>query len=357
LPALSEFSHRNIFSERRTFKDENKEWYRTEWRYLLFPRKSGTIDIDGIKWSATALKSRSERAPFSRALEPIQLSVAKAADTESGWWLPSDSVKLTEDWSEPPTTLQAGDELERTITVEASAVLAGQIPTPVVPESRAIRQTLIDTKREESISGNSVTSKAVFTYRVKAQSPIPVFLDTVRILWWDTVTNEAREAIIPARRINVGLPDRTDLLSKAALQETGINRFRFWLQSTNWLGTGLYCLTTLAVLFSLWNLAPGVRANYRQRKRLNTCLAELKRAARVGDEEEIYRLLKRTETKSILCGAESNLVRELESRLYSRAQAPMQAFRLLEMIKSIEVKCRRYSTGIKSGPRTVLTEL
>jgi len=326
LPALSEFSHRNIFSERRTFKDENKEWYRTEWRYILFPRKSGTIDIDGIKWSATALKSRSERAPFSRALEPIQLSVAKAADTESGWWLPSDSVKLTEDWSEPPTTLQAGDELERTITVEASAVLAGQIPTPVVPESRAIRQTLIDTKREESISDNSVTSKAVFTYRVKAQSPIPVFLDTVRI-------------------------------RKAALQETGINRFRFWLQSTNWLGTGLYCLTTLAVLFSLWNLAPGVRVNYRQRKRLNTCLAELKRAARVGNEEEIYRLLKRTETKSILCGAESNLVRELESRLYSRAQAPMQAFRLLEMIKSIEVKCRRYSTGIKSGPRTVLTEL
>ena len=35
LPVLSEFSHRTIYSERRTFKDENKEWYRTEWRYLL----------------------------------------------------------------------------------------------------------------------------------------------------------------------------------------------------------------------------------------------------------------------------------------------------------------------------------
>jgi len=166
LPAFSEFSHRTIVSERRTFKDENKEWYRTEWRYLLYPRESGVIDIGRIEWTGTASKSRSERAPFSRTLELLPLSVAKAADTQSGWWLPSDNVKLTEAWSEPPTTLKAGDELERTITIEASAVLAGQIPTPVIPESRAIRQTLIDSKREEKITDNSINSKAVFTYRV-----------------------------------------------------------------------------------------------------------------------------------------------------------------------------------------------
>ena len=357
LPVLSEFSHRTIYSERRTFKDENKEWYRTEWRYLLFPRESGVIDIGRIEWSGTALKSRSERAPFSRTLESLQLSVATAADTQSEWWLPSDGVKLTEAWSEPPTTLRAGDELERIITVEASAVLAGQIPTPVVPESRAIRQTLIDTKREESITGNSVTSKAVFTYRVKAQSPIPVFLDTVRIPWWDTGTNEAREAIIPARRINIGLPDRADLLSKAALQETGVNRAKHWLQATDWLRTGLYCLTSLAVLFTLWNLAPALRVRHRKRKRFNNCIAELKRAARVGDEEEVYRLLQRSESKKILGGAESELVTTLASRLYSKTPAHTKTPRLMDMIRSIEVKSRQDSSGMQPGPQKVLAEL
>ena len=249
------------------------------------------LDIGGIQWSGTALKSRAERAQFSRSVESLKLSVAKAPATQNSWWLPSEGVTLTEAWSQPPTTLRAGDELERTITVEAAAVLAGQIPTPVVPESRAIQQTLIDTKREETITGNSVTSKGVFTYRVKAQSPIPVFLDTVRIPWWDTATNEAREAIIPARRINVGLPDRADLLSNIALQETGVNRVIHWLQATNWLRTGLCCLASLAVLFSLWNQVPGLRVRNRKRKQLNSCIAKLKRAARVGDEEEVYRLL------------------------------------------------------------------
>jgi len=357
LPALNHFSNRTIVSERRTFKDESKEWYRTEWRYLLFPRESGMLDVGNIEWSGTALKSRSERARFSRKMESLELPVAGATNTGSTWWLPSAGVTLSEDWSEPPTTLRAGDELERIITIEAAAVLAGQIPTPVVPESRAIQQTLIDTKRVENLTGNSITSKAVFTYRVKAQSPIPVFLDTVRIPWWDTVANEAREAIIPARRINVGLPDRADLLSKAALQETGVNRFKLWLQSADWLRAGLYGLTSLALLFSLWNMAPALRVRNRKRKRLNTCIAELKRAARVGNEEEIYRLLQRPESKKILGGAESYLVNVLESRLYSRTQAPTQMPQLMDMIRSIEVKSGQYISGMKPRPKKVLAEL
>ena len=357
LPALNGFSNRTIFSERRTFKDESKEWYRTEWRYLLFPRESGTLDIGSIEWSGTALKSRAERAQFSRSVESVKLSVAASADTQSGWWLPGEDVQLSEAWSEPPTTLKAGDELERTITIEAAGVLAGQLPTPVVLESRAVQQTLIDSKREEKVTGNNVTSKAVFTYRVKAQSPIPVFLDTVRIPWWDTATNEAREAIIPARRINVGLPDRADLLSKAALQETGVNRVRHWLQSADWLRVSLYCLTSLAVLFFLWNLVPALRVRNRKRKRLKTCIAELKRAASAGNEEEIYQLLQRSESKKILGGAESELVNTLASRLYSRTQAHTQTPQLMDMIRAIEINSKRHSSGMKPGPKTVLAEL
>jgi len=172
-----------------------------------------------------------------------------------------------------------------------------------------------------------------------------------------TVANEAREAIIPARRINVGLPDRADLLSKAALQETGVNRVKHWLQSTNGLRVGLYCLTSLAVLLSLWNLAPALRKRYRRRKLLNTCIAELKSAARVGNEEEIYRLLQRPESMKILAGAESDLVNTLASRLYSKTQTPLQTPHLMETIRSIEVKSRQRRPGMRPSPQNVLAEL
>jgi len=294
---------------------------------------------------------------FPVTVDSLKIDVGTAASDKGDWWLPAGNIKLTEAWSEPPTSLRAGDELERIITIEGKAVLAGQIPTPVILESRALQQTLINTTREEEIIGNVLTSTAVFTYRVKAQSPIPVFMDTVRMQWWDTSASEMREAIIPARRINVGLPDRADLLSKAALQETGVNRFRHWLQSADWLRLCLYALASLAVLFSLWNMAPALRVRNRKRKLLNTCIADLKRAARADNEEEVYRLLQQTESKKILGGAESDLVSALESRLYSRTPASTQTPQLMDMIRSIEVKSKKYSSGMKPAPKTVLAEL
>jgi len=355
LPELNGFSHRPLLSNRRTFKGENRKWYRTEWSYLLFPRESGTLDIGSIQWSGTVLKSRTERAQFSREVESIKLDVGVAADYQSDWWLPSDSVTVTEEWSEPPTSLRAGDELTRVITTEASAVLSGQIPTPVVLESRALKQTLIDTKRSEQLSDNGIVSKAVFTYRVKAQSPIPVFMDTVRLSWWNTKTDEAREAIIPARRINVGLPDRADLLSNIALQETGVTRIKHLLQATDWLRIGLYSLAALAIIFSLWKLVPGLLGRYRKRQQLNTCISELEKAARSNNEEEMYTLLERPHSKLILAGAESDLVRALETRLYSRTE--VRAPQWMPMIKSIAHRAKKNSTRIKSNSRAALAEL
>ena len=357
LPALNDFSHRNIISERRTFKDEDKEWSRTEWRYLLYPRESGTLDIGGIEWSGTTLKSRAERAQFSRTVESLKLSVAEAADTQSSWWLPSDGVTLSEAWSQPPTTLRAGDELERTITVEAAAVLAGQIPTPVVTESRAIQQTLIDTKREEKITGNSVISTGVFTYRVKAQSPIPVFLDTVRIPWWDTGANEAREAIIPARRINVGLPDRADLLSKVALQETGISGFKHQLQSTDWLRFSLYSLAVVAAVLSLYRLFPAARARYRKKQQLKKYFSRLKNAARKNDEPEVYRLLRLPGSEQLLAGHGRELERTLESRLYSTRATPEPKFNLMAMIRTTEKNAKHAAGKTTQTNNSALAEI
>jgi len=357
LPELPDFSKRVLISDRRTFKDDNKEWRRIEWRYLIYPRESGTLEIGSVKWTGSILKSRIERAQFSREIESLKVKVGIAADSQNEWWLPSDSVTLTEVWSEPPTSLRAGDELNRTITIEASAVLSGQIPTPVIHESRALQQTLIDTSRTEQIGINNIVSKAVFTYRVKAQSPIPVFMDTVRLKWWNTNTLEIQEAIIPARRINVGLPDRADLLSNAALQKTGVNRVNHLVQTTDWLRAVLYALTLIASGYCLWNVVPRLSVCYRKRQQVNRCIAELKTAARSGNEKEIYTLLQRPHSKQVLGGTEADLVRTLESRLYSRSGTPRQALQLIPIIKSIERKVKSNGFGIKSSSKSVLAKI
>ena len=340
LPGLEGFARRVRMEERRTFSDEEKEWNRTRWQYLIFPSLSGAITIGAISWSGTALKSRIERADFSRSHDPQTVNVKPAErqlTSDGQWWLPAISLALTEQWSSPVTELRAGDELLRTITVRATGLLAGQIPTPNVPESRALQQTLIDTSRSEETNADSITSSASFTYRVKAQSPIPVFLDTVRMAWWNTTQQQAAEAIIPARRINVALPDRKDVLKKMALQDTGTSRVRHWLQSTGWLRATLFMTAAVAMVVLLAITVPTIVAQLKYRITRHQHLQKIRLLAKHNDAQALYRLLNERHSQEILAGTEQQLLNDLQQRLYSTQTIQDYFPSLSELIKSIDL--------------------
>lgn len=350
LPNLAGFSKRALIESRRTYKDDTKEWFRTEWQTLVYPRKSGSMEIGPIEWSGTLAKSNIERADFIRRSDPMKISIESVPTDASAWWLPATSVLLTETWSSPPTELRAGDELERTITVQATNVLAGQIPTPAVPESRALIQTLINATRQETLTKKGVIATADFVYRVTAQSPIPVFLDTVRIPWWDTQQQSSREAIIPARRINVGLPDRADVLSKLALEESGISRIKFKLQTINPLRLLSYCAATIAIFYLLLRTIPFIWRRLRYRARLNRHLKHLKTVARQQNAQELYRILKTTHSRRLLQGSEQDLVLRLESCLFSD-HIEQNDHPLSDWLKPVisRTKKRRVSVSSMSG--------
>ena len=217
LPALQHVDAIPLFEQRRTIVDTDKTWRQTAWRYLLHAKKSGTIELGLLSWSGTLIKSRTQRGAFEFNLAAEPLLVKPSTSGLDEWWLPASSVNLSDEWSQDVKTLSAGDEVIRTITLTANNVLAKQLPDVVPLASRALTSTLIHSTREQELHDTHSVAKAVFKYRMIAQSPIPVFLDTVRVPWWNTETGSADEAIIPARRINVGLPDRKDLLADLAL--------------------------------------------------------------------------------------------------------------------------------------------
>lgn len=235
LPTLRGFIVRTVHSERRIFSDDTRQWRQTSWRYLLFPSTSGPVQIGPVTWSGTLIKSRTERADFIRENPQITLNILPSPTAGADWWLPARALSVDETWSKPAISLKAGDEVTRTITINAFGTLAAQLPEPKILASRALEQTLVNTHREERIVDNDIQSEARFTYRVRAQSPIPVFLDTLRVPWWNTETQTNEEAIIPARRINVGLPERADLLRDLALGSTRIGIFKEWLRDQSWL--------------------------------------------------------------------------------------------------------------------------
>ena len=220
LPSFKGFDVLSQFEQRRTLDESDKDgrWRIITWRYHLFAQRSGEIEIEGVQWQGTAVRSRTQRASFERTTSPQKMQIKAAAST-ANWWLPATRVSLQDEWSKDPRKLSAGDEIIRTITLTATDVLASHLPEVAPLESRAISSTLINQKRDQQLTGDTLIATASFEFRMVAQSPIPVFLDTVRVAWHDTGQDAPSEAIIPARRINVGLPERADLLADIALTE------------------------------------------------------------------------------------------------------------------------------------------
>jgi len=255
------------------------------------------------------------------------------------------------------TGLRAGDEVRRIITVTADGVLAGQIPEPQVPASRAIRQTLIQTDRSETIVNESVQSVATFTYRVKAESPIPVFLDTIRMGWWNTTDNTAAEAIVPARRINVGLPDRADVLSELARVETGTGKLQHWIQSNGTARSLIVTSGALAFLILCWQgVTPTRRTiqHYRERSVRRQQLTPLKD---LNDPAALYRYLQRPCNRHILETEDCRLLQEIEQGLFSDKGEPLSSAQYREWITRADValsKTRSLQSSAAHSPLGLL---
>jgi hypothetical protein len=277
LPTFAGFDVLAEFEQRRTIEHTELEqsWRVIAWRYHLFAQHSGTLSIDGIRWRGTIVRSRTQRADFERSTAPASLMVQPALGTDS-WWLPATRVALTDSWSNDVRELAAGDEIIRTITLSASNVLASQLPDVVPLESRALHSTLIRQQRTQKLVDDTILATALFEFRMIAQSPIPVFLDTVRVPWYSTLEYIGKEAIIPARRIDVGLPDRADLLAEIALEENVFDRWLLALRGS-WaqvipLHLTLAALSLMAVILWLKELIEW-RRRQRQKSRQGSSVA------------------------------------------------------------------------------------
>ena len=247
LPDFAQFDVVPVFEQRRTLDSSAQGWRLISWRWLLYPKASGQLTLNGPEWSGLMVKSRTQRGNFKLPSKAINLDV-QATINQSDWWLPASSVKLEDSWSSPVIELSAGDEITRTVTVMTTGVLSQQIPDIKPLASRAISSVLINKQREQTLLNDTITSKAEFTFRLTAQSPIPVFLDTIRVPWYNTIENKMSESIIPARRINVGLPERADVLASLALRRTLWERSKLYIRSMN------VSWTLPAMLFALLSI-------------------------------------------------------------------------------------------------------
>jgi len=243
-----------------------------EIKYVLFPEASGELVIPQVRLN-TAIPDR--RDPFSGSLfgnrgkrvllysdEQRVTILPRPANFGSGAWLPAKGLSLTERWSRPPDDLVAGEPITRTITLTAQELAATQLPPLRIPDGDGYKiypdQPQMDNSGDNSgVIGSRVESMAIVPSRAGT-----ITLPPVTVQWWDTVSQQPRQAVLEQRTLtvkaaagqvpDVSETDKTDrtnaaepIVTPVVAQESGL---LIWIL----ISVNLVLLIAVAVLFLLW---------------------------------------------------------------------------------------------------------
>lgn len=196
-------------------------WQINEWTYAVFANQPGTLEIPGQLFSGIIGSTRSIFDAFGNsgqrtlARSPSASIEVKPAPTGQ-YWFPAREVRIEEEWSGASDNLpelRVGEPITRSISVIAFAQKPETIPplTQIASDQFKVyadQPELISQTDEEYLIGVRRESAAI----VPTQAG-PMTLPEIRIPWWDSDENLWKEAVLPARTVNVLEPESTASLA------------------------------------------------------------------------------------------------------------------------------------------------
>lgn len=192
-----------------------------ERRYAIFPQSSGNLTIAPpiLTGQVAALnKARiglntlfvTDTKAIRLAAPAIKLHVRpKAPVFEKKLWLPAQKLQIAESWSINPPEFRVGEPITRTIMLTAEGMRGEQLP-PLAPINIQNANTYPAQPIIKTLTDNPDTVNGV---RMEKMTFIPtqpgnITLPAMTITWWNTKTNQAQVASLPAVNFNI-LPTTT----------------------------------------------------------------------------------------------------------------------------------------------------
>lgn len=199
----------------------NEEPYNVlEYRFLLFPQKSGKIvltaprfqgavsdpsaggdtDFFGFQTSFSGLfgqKSIAVRA--GDAVLDVQPPLAAAGAD----WLPAAHVEIAEETSPSTAEVALGEAVTRTVSIAANGALASQIPDPTFPAAEGYKLYPGQTDAKNLFDENGVVGVKTRQIVFMPTKAGEVVLPALELPWFDVKTQTLQTAVLPSKTIKV----------------------------------------------------------------------------------------------------------------------------------------------------------
>ncbi|MGQ0621208.1 MAG: BatD family protein [Panacagrimonas sp.] len=223
LPATDDLLVQQLGKDRQTRETRNGRAYEViERKYLLLPQRSGTLKLDGPVFDAQVQDDRqSQLDPFfggafgnlmgrTRPLrlrgDEIVLDVQpRPANATGRDWLPARKVALQESWKSDGGGVRVGEPLTRHLTLSAEGVTAEGLPdlSSLMPMPDGLRAYPDQPKLDNGLRDDQLVGSREQDVAIIAARPGRYQLPELRLAWWDTAADVQREAVLPARTLDI----------------------------------------------------------------------------------------------------------------------------------------------------------
>ncbi|WP_297792213.1 BatD family protein [uncultured Marinobacter sp.] len=182
-----------------------------ERRYAIYPQKPGEFSLNTIVFEGRA-RTPEGQLKFLRDSEKLfDIPVKDVPASFSGdTWLPAGDLELSESGLPDSQSLSTGQNLTRTLALNAQGLPAEALPPFPEQAVPGIRTYPEQPERSASSDREGITSTLTQTTALVPVEPGNLLLPEIRIPWWDTKADEEQVAVIPARTLSVSpSPDLT----------------------------------------------------------------------------------------------------------------------------------------------------
>jgi hypothetical protein len=152
-------------------------------------------------------------SPGRRVIErvpDVTLDVRPQPAEAASPWLPAASLELADEWDDASPRFEVGEPVARRLVIMAVGLTSAQLPSLPIETTEGV-QMYPGAERTEDLQGSAgpiaLRTQEVTLVPTRAG---PLTLPEIRLPWWDTGSDVARVAVIPARTIEVAGAAATD---------------------------------------------------------------------------------------------------------------------------------------------------
>lgn len=227
LPGTADLLVRRLGEDTTTQETRNGRTYQVITRhYLLVPQRSGEMVLDGPVLNAQVADVNGRVDPFLEKLfgqlqiegglggtRPLRLrgdalklvAQPRPPSLRSGDWLPAQQLTLEDTWRPADKMIAVGEPLTRQLRIAAVGQSASQLPdlSAATPMPPGLKSHAEEAKLSDQLQDGHVVGQREQDVVLLADQPGRYVLPELRLAWWDVVSNQRREAVLPAVTLDV----------------------------------------------------------------------------------------------------------------------------------------------------------